>query len=56
VFHETEAFGYKSDNGSWNGMVELVRSGVAHIGVDTLTVSKARSEVVIFTDPLLFIR
>jgi hypothetical protein len=45
-----------SDNGSWNGMVELVRSGVAHIGLEPLSVTKARSEVLLFTDPLIFIR
>jgi hypothetical protein len=33
-------------------MVELVRSGIAHVGVGDFTVTKERSEVVAFTDTL----
>ena len=50
MVHETDSHGSKSGNGSWNGMVSLVHSGVADIGVAEFTVTKERSEVVAFTD------
>ena len=56
MYHEAEAIGSKSGNGSWNGMVELVRSGVAHVGVDPLSITKTRSEVLVFTDTVVFVR
>jgi hypothetical protein len=37
-------------------MVELVRSEVAHMSADPLSVTKMRSEVVEFADPFIFIR
>jgi hypothetical protein len=33
-------------------MMELLSSGIAHVGVDAFAVTKERSEVVAFTDPL----
>jgi len=50
MVHETDSYGSKSGNGSWNGMMALVSSGVADIGVGDITVTKERSEVVAFTD------
>jgi hypothetical protein len=50
VFHEADSFGSKSGNGTWNGMMALVSSGVADIGVGFLIVKKEMSEVVDFTD------
>jgi ABC-type amino acid transport substrate-binding protein len=35
-------------------MVALVSSGIADIGIGDFTVSKERSEVVAFTDPIAF--
>jgi hypothetical protein len=37
-------------------MVALLSSGIAHVGVEPFVVTKERSEVVAFTDPLGFIR
>jgi len=34
----------------------LLSSGIAHVGVETFAVTKERSEVVAFTDPLVFVR
>jgi ABC-type amino acid transport substrate-binding protein len=56
VLHEVDSFGSKDGNGSWSGIVALVMSGIAHVGVDDFTVTKERSEVVAFTDPLGFTR
>jgi len=56
VFHEEDSPGSKSGNGSWNGMTALVISGVADVGVGSFYVTKERSEVVTYTDPLQFIR
>jgi len=56
VFHEADSFGSKSGNGSWSGMVGLVSSGIAHVGVSPFIVTKERSEVVAFTDTLGFAR
>ena len=56
MFHEADSFGSKSGNGSWSGMVGLVSSGIADIGVSTVTVTKERSEVVAYTDTLGFRR
>jgi len=50
VVHGTDLYGSKSDNGSWNGMIALVSSGVADIGIGDFTVTKERSEVVAFID------
>jgi len=52
VLHETDSYGSKSGNGSWNGMVSLVYSGVADIGIGVFTVMKERSEVVAFFDTI----
>jgi hypothetical protein len=45
-----------SGNGSWSGMVALVMSGVAHVGVEPLGVTKERSEIVAYTNTLIFSR
>jgi len=37
-------------------MVGQLSSGIAHVGVEAFGVTKERSEVVAFTDPLGFIR
>jgi len=50
VLHETEYYGSKSANGSWNGMVSLVYGGVADIGIGSFTVTRERYEVVAFID------
>jgi len=50
VVHVAGSYGSKSANGSWNGMVSLVSSGVADIGIGHFTATKERSEVVAFTD------
>ena len=52
MFHEEDSFGSKSDNGTWTGMMALVSSEVADIGVSPLIVTKERSEAVAFTDTL----
>ena len=49
MFHDADSFGSKSGNGSWSGMMALVSSGVADIGVGLLIVKKEMSEVVDFT-------
>jgi hypothetical protein len=41
-----------SDNGSWSGMVALVKSGIAHVGVEPFAVTKERSEIVAYTNTL----
>jgi ABC-type amino acid transport substrate-binding protein len=56
VYHETDSYGTKIGNGSWNGAVSLVISGVADIGVGGFTVTKERSEAVVFTDIVEFSR
>ena len=50
MVHETDLYGSKSPNGSWNGMVSLVYGGVADIGIGDITATKERSEVVAFID------
>ena len=50
MLHETASYGSKSGNGSWNGMIALVSSGEADIGIGDFTLTKERSEVVAFTD------
>jgi len=52
VLHEVDSPGSKSVNGSWSGMMALVISGNADIGVSPLYVTKERSEVITFTDTL----
>jgi hypothetical protein len=45
-----------SDNGSWSGMVALVISGIAHVGVEGFAVTKERSEIVAYTNALGFLK
>jgi ABC-type amino acid transport substrate-binding protein len=52
VYQETNAYGTKIANGTWNGVVGLVSNGVADIGVGGFTANKERSEVVVFTDTI----
>jgi len=52
MVYETDSYGSKSAKGSWNGMVSLVYSGVADIGIGVFTVTKERSEVVAFIDTI----
>jgi ABC-type amino acid transport substrate-binding protein len=56
VYHETDSYGGKFGNGSWNGAVALVINGVADIGVGGFSVTKEVSEVVVFTDIIEFSR
>jgi ABC-type amino acid transport substrate-binding protein len=56
VYQDTDAYGTKIGNGSWNGVVGLVSNGVADIGVGGITATKERSEVVVFTDTIEFSR
>ena len=56
MFHEEDAVGSKSDNGTWTGMMGLVSSGEADISVVPLVVTKGRSEVVAYTDTLKSLR
>jgi len=56
VFQEADSFGSKSVNGSWSGMVALVMSGIAHVGVEPFVVTKQRSEVMEYTNTLGFTR
>jgi hypothetical protein len=52
VLHGSDTVGLKSGNGSWNGIVSLVHSGMADIGIEPLTVTEERSEVVTFVDAI----
>ncbi len=56
MFHKADSVGSKSVNGTWTGMIALVSSGVADIGVLPLVVTKGRSEVIAFTDALKTVR
>ena len=56
MFHYEDSTGSKSSNGTWNGIVALVSNGVADIGVEDFTVTKERTEVVAFVNPLGFLR
>jgi hypothetical protein len=52
VIHEADSFGSKFDNGSWSGMMAMVSSGIAHVGVEPFAVTRERSEVVAYSDVL----
>jgi hypothetical protein len=56
VYHEIDSFGTKTGNGSWNGGMAMVKSGMAHVGIGGFTLTKERSEVVAFTDVIEFSR
>jgi hypothetical protein len=51
-----DSVGSKSGNGSWNGMMVQVISGIAELAVSPITVTKTKSEVVAYTDTVEFIR
>jgi ABC-type amino acid transport substrate-binding protein len=56
VFHEAYSFGSKTYNGTWTGMMALVSSGVADVGVGEFTVTNERADVVAFIDTVEFSR
>jgi hypothetical protein len=56
VFHEAERVGFKFGNGSWSGMIELLSSGIAHVGVQPVRVTKETSEVVAYAYALGYVR
>jgi hypothetical protein len=56
VIKEEDKYGSVTNNGSWDGIVELVISGNADIGVSPLFVTKEKSEVVAYTNTIGFIR
>jgi len=56
VFHEAESVGSKSGIRSWSGIIVLLSSGIAHVGVKPVAVTKDTSEVVAFTVPIGYAR
>ena len=56
MFHEEDSSGSKTENGTWTGIMALVISGKADIGLSPFVVTKERSEVVTYTDTLRFSR
>ncbi|XP_021923388.1 probable glutamate receptor [Zootermopsis nevadensis] len=54
VYHETESYGSKSANGSWSGMIALVKNREADIGIGDFTATSERSNVVDFIDTVEF--
>jgi hypothetical protein len=44
------------ENGSWNGVMQMVMSNEVHVGVGDFTITAERSAVVDFLAPLLFSR
>jgi hypothetical protein len=52
MFHEAETVGFKSGKRSWTGMIELLNSGIAQLGVQPVAVTKETSEVVAYTVPI----
>jgi hypothetical protein len=56
VIHEAVSYGSKSGSGSWNGMIALVSSGAADIGIGHFTATGERYDVVAFVDTVEFTR
>ena len=52
-FNKTDSYGTLMDDGRWNGIMEEVRTGRADIGLQKLTVTRARAKVVLFTSPFI---
>jgi hypothetical protein len=44
------------ENGSWNGVMQMVMSNEVHMGVGDFTITAERSAVVDFLAPLLYSR
>ena len=56
AFYVTDSYGSKSSNGTWSGMVALVTSGVADIGIGEFAATRERADVVAFVDTVEFSR
>jgi ABC-type amino acid transport substrate-binding protein len=56
VIKEEDKYGSVTGNGSWDGMIGLVMSGNADIGVSPMFVTKEKSEVVAYTNTMGFLR
>ena len=49
-----ERYGNKLENGSWNGLVQDLMNGAAHMAVAAFSITKARHKVIDFTDPYFY--
>ena len=47
-------YGHIASNGTWNGMVEDLLNGAAHMAVAALSITKSRSRVMDFTNPYFY--
>jgi hypothetical protein len=56
VIKVEDSYGSNTGNGSWNGIVGLVMSGNADIGITFFYVTQEISEVVAYTYTLGYIR
>lgn len=56
MYQKADTFGSKMENGSWNGVMQMVMSNEVHVGVGDFTITAERSAVVDFLAPLLFSR
>lgn len=56
MYHETESYGSKSANGSWSGMIALVKNREADVGIGDFITTSERSNVVDFIDTVEFSR
>jgi ABC-type amino acid transport substrate-binding protein len=56
VFYETDSYGSKTNNGTWTGMLALVTSGVADVGIGEFAATRERADVVAFIDTVEFSR
>jgi hypothetical protein len=49
-----EQYGYMDSTGSWNGLVDDLTRGLAHMAITALSITSSRSRVVDFTEPYFF--
>ena len=54
MFNKANSYCSKSGNGSWNGIVTQVPSGLTDIGIGHFAARKERSEGLAFTDTVEF--
>ena len=51
---EDQQYGYQEHDGSWNGMVQDLSQGSAHMALSAFSVTKSRSSMIDFTYPYFY--
>ena len=57
VLEQSHVFGnYEAGNDSWNGIMEMLRTGKVDVAVSEITLSKDRRDIIDYSVPIFYTR